>query len=546
MTAPDTELLTAREAFARGDWRTARQKLRSSGRDRSLAPADLELLSRACWLLGEVPESMEQTEQAFTGYLRVGDPVAAAGLAIRLGLEWSTRGDVAISSAWLARARRLLRDQPATPVTGYLDYVEASLVLEIDGDPGVVESAAGRVADLADRFADPALGCFALVLRGVAAIRSGRTVEGFGHLDEAMLPVLASQVDPLWAGDIYCSVIHLCEGLADLTRMRAWTDALDRWAKPLSALFLYAGVTRVHQLQLIAAEGDWDVVETELGVRSRALIGAHGWLAGAGYVELGDVRRLRGDLSGARGLYRRARALGVDPQPGEAELLRTAGRPAEALAALRAAIGERGRLERARLLLPAVELAIETAELADAEALTAELEETARHFGSPGLRARAHQAHATLAIVTGRAAEALPHLEAAAQVYREQRFRYAIARVHEQMADAHRALGNSSAAAAALATARAIYGQLGAVPDVRRLEGTGGSGPPGGLTAREAEVLAGVAAGSSNREVAERLVISDKTVGRHLANIFAKLGVSSRTAAAAWAHEHGIGGTRPH
>ena len=79
--------------------------------------------------------------------------------------------------------------------------------------------------------------------------------------------------------------------------------------------------------------------------------------------------------------------------------------------------------------------------------------------------------------------------------------------------------------------------ELGALPDVRRLDG---GRLPGGLTEREADVLAFTAAGASNKQTAEALFISQKTVGRHLANIYAKIGVSSRTAAAAWAHEHGL------
>ena len=164
------------------------------------------------------------------------------------------------------------------------------------------------------------------MLSGAAAVREGRTRDGFGDLDEAMLPVLAGQVPPLWAGDIYCSVIHLCEGLGDLARMRAWTDALHRWAAPLSETFMYAGVTRIHQLQLIGAEGDWDAVERELGQRSESLVGSHGWLAGAGYYELGEVRRLRGQVDAAQEAYDAARRLGVDPQPGEALLQRAADR----------------------------------------------------------------------------------------------------------------------------------------------------------------------------------------------------------------------------
>ena len=107
-------------------------------------------------------------------------------------------------------------------------------------------------------------------------------------------------------------MIHLCQQLGDLARMRAWTDALQRWATPLSETFMYAGITRVHQLQLLSAEGEWDVVEHEVAGRSRDLVGSHGWVAAEGYRELGDVRRLRGDAAGARSAYERTRDLGVD------------------------------------------------------------------------------------------------------------------------------------------------------------------------------------------------------------------------------------------
>lgn len=541
---PPSAQVAAREAFARGDWRAARDGWQAAAESGELAPADLDHLSRATWMLGDVSRSLEQAEQAFTGYVREGNVVEAADLALRLTVEWSSRGDLAISTAWLARARRLLENTPAGPTSGYLRYTQALLSLEIEGDAGPAGATAEEIDALATEFDDPALTCFSRVLRGVAAIRAGRTEDAFASLDEAMLPVVAGQVDPLWAGDVYCSVIHICEGLADLARMRAWTDALARWVRPLPDELVYAGVTRVHRLQLLGAEGDWDEVENAMAATSEHLTGIRTWVAGAGYVELGDVRRLRGDTDGARHAYTLARGLGVDPQPGEAELLLTEGRATEALDGLLGALGAGGRLERARLLLPAVEVAVHSGDLDLADRLTTDLADTAAYFTSPGLTARAHQAHAVLLLARSRPAEALPHLEAALQTYREQRYRHATARVHEQLAVAHAALADHSASSAASATARAIYARLGAAPDVARLAARTESGrSPGGLTPREVEVLAAVSAGASNRAVAAELYISEKTVGRHLANIFVKIDVSSRTAAAAWAHDHGLAGT---
>ncbi len=526
-------IIPAREAYERRDWRAVVDRL---GGDRStLDTDDLVLLSDAAWWLGDSPTAMEISEAIYQRFSTAGDEAAAADRALRLAEAWFTRGDLQIGEAWVARARRLLSGLPRSALHGYLLYADAAGDLDLTGDPTPAAEAASELRRLEEEFQDPTLGCFALALGGMASVRAGDTTTGFAQLDEAMLPVLAGHVDPLWSGDIYCTVIHLCDDLADLSRMRSWTSALAHWAIPLSETFMYAGVTRIHELQLIAAEGDWDTVERELGDQSANLVGAHGWLAGEGYYTLGEVRRLRGDVAGAEQAFGRARELMHDAQPGSALVLRDTGDSTGALAQLREALADQNRLVRARMLLPAVELALGEGDASYAETLTCELEETASWYGTPGLVARAEQARAAVLLHAGDAAAAVPPLERAARIHREQRHRHASAMVHEQLAAATRALGDSERARAEEATAIAIYKRLGARPDLERLSRRD---LPGGLTEREAEVLRRVAAGASNREVAEALTISEKTVGRHLANIFTKIGVSSRTAAAAWAHEH--------
>lgn len=500
-----------------------------------MAEQDLITSARAAyamWWLGRVPESLSVAEELYRGLAGAGDRPAAAMKAIILSLQWGTRGDLMVASGWLNRARRLLQDLPEGPEQGYLLYLQSVMSLDLEEDPGPARAAATELEAMAGRQSDPTLGCFARVLAGLAGVRAGRTEEGFNELDEAMLPVLAGDVAPVWAGDIYCTVIHLCHQLGDLARMRAWTGALEHWTADQSATFVYTGVTRIHELQLVSAEGGWDEVEREIGASSDNLVDAHGWMAGAGYYELGEVRRLRGNAAGALAAFGRARGVGVDPQPGEALLHYAAGNSALALNQLRAALGESRLLDRARLLLPATELALDQREEALAEAFASELERTAARFASAGLRAWAGQARGAVL------------LEAAARTYRAQRARYRTARIHELLASSRRSLGQAGAADADVATALAIYRRLDAVPDVERLERDAAAGTGGrdrnGLTARECEVLALIATGASNRQVAAALVISEKTVGRHLANIFGKIGVSTRTAAAGWAREHGI------
>lgn len=532
----DELLLSGREAFVRRDWAAANSNLAAARAGSLLATGDLDALASSAWWLGNVPESLAVSEELYRHLAADGDQSGAAMTAIELSLRWSTRGDLTVASGWLNRARRMLAGREQDPAYGYLLYMEASMSLDFDADEGTTALAARAVDALSHGFQDPALVCFARVLAGLVLVRSGQTEAGFSELDEAMLPVLAGQVPPEWAGDIYCTVVHVCNALGDFARMRAWTRALEQWTAGISSTFVYAHVTRVHELQLLSTEGEWDAALAEIGPLSEKLATAHGWMAGAGFYELGEIRRLRGDSAGARDAYARSRGTGVEPQPGEALLRYADGERHEALEQLRRALAESGPLERVRLLLPATELALASGQQERAAAYCAELEQTAARFASPGLRAWASHAKALVLLSASRAQDALAAVDAAARIYREQRARYGIARLHEVAAACRLQLGDLEAATADRATALAIYRQLGAVPDVRRLD----SAAPGGLTAREAEVLGLISGGASNRQVAQALVISEKTVGRHLANIFVKIGVTSRTAAAGWARTHGL------
>lgn len=507
------------------------------GRAEGLGAAQVRELAEQAWWRGDGVTSKALGEEVYRR-LHAEDRAEEAALqALNLCLEWVTGGDLVIGLAWYERARRTLGDLDEGVGHGYLRYAEAALEPGLVIDPAGAAEAAVVVAALARTHPESPLTCFARVLEGLARMRAGHVGEGFGALDEAMLEVLAGRVPPLWSGDVYCTVIHVSHELGDWGRMRAWTEALERWASPLSRTFMYWSVTRVHRLELAGAEGDWDEVVTGMAGPSSSLVGSHGWLAAAGFRELGDVLRRRGQTDEAVAAYGRARDLGMEPQPGEAWLAHAAGRSRDAATALRAALEGEGRLERARLLLPAVEIGLAAGDDELAEAAGQELATTAAHFGTPGLVASARHAEGLLAMAHGRADESVEKLAAALGTYREQRLRYAVARVHEHLATARRALGEGRAAEADTATALAIYRDLGAAPDVERLSTRA---RPGGLTPREEEVLGRVVSGASNREIADELVISEKTVSRHLANIFTKVGVGSRTAAAAWAHANGI------
>lgn len=503
---------------------------------RDLSTDELVGAAEAGWWRGAIDDALRLEENAHERLLGDGRTADAALRALRIALMWGTRGDLSLTQAWLGRAQRLLDEEPPCAAHGYADYLQATFALDLGDDPAEAAAASDRVRAVARQFPDHNLDCFALTLAGMAAIRSG-DLRGFAALDEAMIPVIGGKSDPLWGGDIFCSVIHLCESLGDVGRMKSWTRALEAWASPLSSTFLWVGVTRVHQLQLLRMAGDWDVVEREAAAVSDVLAPQHGWVAAAGFYELGEVHRLRGRAQEAQTAYDRARELGVEPQPGEALLLQASGESARAMDGLRIALAGGTPLERARILPTAVALAAAAGELDQALRMADELDATAGWFGTPGLLAGAARGRASCLAAAARWDDAEAALESAARIHRQQGQRHELAEVYEALAAVHRGRGDGDRAASAEATARAIYSALGAVASLARLDDRAA---PAGLTAREVEVLIHVAAGLSNREVAQALVISDKTVGRHLSNIFVKTGVTSRTGAAAWARDNGV------
>jgi DNA-binding CsgD family transcriptional regulator len=303
---------------------------------------------------------------------------------------------------------------------------------------------------------------------------------------------------------------------------------------------------RVHRCQVLQATGNWEQSEVEATRVCADLEGVACLSAAEGHYSLGELARLRGLEASAEHSYRRAHQLGRSPQPGLALLRLGQGRSDAAEASIAAALlaETTNRLLRVRLQIARAEIALATGDVAAAEEAVTEVEETAERFQGPAFVAAARQWRGALLLRSATAADALPVLTAACQAWRTLHAPYDCARVRVLLAAAYRDLGDADAAELELAAAAEVFDELGAAPDaaaVARLRGT--PRLPGGLTDREAEVLACLAAGRTNAEIAAVLVISSKTVARHLSNIFAKLGVTTRTAAGAWAHEHGLAGT---
>jgi DNA-binding CsgD family transcriptional regulator len=530
-----------REAFARRAWRTAYDELMAADQGAALGLDDLERLAQTAYLIGA--DEATVLVRAHHEAMAAGQAARAARAAFWLGFGFLGRGDLAQASGWLARARRVLDGSPATVEDGYLLLPAALQALEA-GDLPAAADAFGSMAKIAEWFGDQDLRTMARLGMGDTMIRRSEIARGLGFLDEAMVAVTADEVSPLVVGIVYCSVIQTCHDLFDVRRANEWTEAMARWCATQPDLVPYRGQCLLHRAELLQLEGSWADAEREAGR-------AHEWLsrpppdpaAGAAAYQQAELHRLRGDERQAADRYREAGLLGHPPEPGSALLRLAHGDAAGALTAIRRALDEVGDpIQRPRLLDAFVEIGLEAGDRTGAGKAAAELSAVADDASVPLLAAIADRAEGAIRLAEGRAEAALPLLRRAFRRWQAVHAPYEAARSRVLIGLAGRALGDEATATMEFEAARETFDHLGARPDLARLDRLvgGQQRPIGGLTKRELEILRLVATGRTNRAIAADLVISEKTVARHVSNIFTKLDVTTRSAATAYAYEHGL------
>ena len=528
--------------FARAEWSSARDAFEGILAVEPGDPEALDGLGQSLWWLGDRTAGIERRREAYAAYQQRADAQSAGGLATYLAGEARIDGQHAAAAGWLARARRLLADVGSVPELGWLAVEDAKRA----DDAAAAEIHAREALGVAHELADPEVECMALAQLGRAVVRQGRVDEGVALLDEAMTVALGGESrDPLACGDACCTTLVVCDGLADLNRATQWCEAVVDFAERRHFTPLQSWCRAIYAGVLVRA-GDWERAEAVL---SEALRHRPAPSRGAGrvlpLVVLAELRLRQGRLEEAGGLLE-----GLGDEPVALAPLVTLHRERGELALARALLerGDQAGTGDERLVLWG-NLSLAEGDLDAAAAVAQRLRQDAEGLSRDDLAAEAAALEGRVAGERGDRATAASKLDEAVGQFAALRYPLEEGRARLALAGIVAGHGSPLAVAGARA-ARDMFERLGARRDADRaaalLRDLGASGRTAvrgdrdTLTAREREVLGLIAEGLSNRQIAERLVIAPKTAEHHVGRVLAKLGVGSRTAAAAYAVREGI------
>ncbi|WP_251036326.1 helix-turn-helix transcriptional regulator [Arthrobacter sp. ISL-28] len=564
-----SSLAEGREAYAERRWPDAVGQYTDADRDAELPAGDLEQLATSVILTGRGSEGVDILARAHLKHLADGDYPAAVRCAVWTGINLILLSEPARSAGWLARAHRIVDDLPEPCRFEGMLFLPAGLGALYQGDGAAAAEAFARAADLGRERGDADTVALGMLGLGQAKVMLGQLDDGLALLDEAMVAVTVGEITPVPSGIIYCAVVETCHLAFDVHRAHEWTRALDRWCDAQQNLVAFSGQCQRHRAELYRLHGAWtEAIDAAKMAQDLAFRGDRMATYG-GFYEQGEIHRLRGDFDAAEAAYLHAQQTGFPPQPGLALLRLAQGKPDQAQSMLRQAMDGAGGDYRRRVLPSQVEIELAAGDAPAARAAMEELASLCATFDMPMLHALAEQSEAAVLFHEGDPQAALVLVRRAWSRWLGLDAPFEAARCRALLASLCAALGDEESARLEREAARAVFSELGAAPALSELEqpdleqpgleqqtpvapdartaplpasgnDAGHAAGAGPLTARETEVLQLVSAGLGNRDIAAELFISEKTVARHLSNIFTKLGLSSRTAATAYAYRHGL------
>jgi LuxR family maltose regulon positive regulatory protein len=539
-------LAAGREALRRGEWERARAQFEAA-LEQGESPEAMEALAMAAWWLEDADATIESRERAYRVYRDRGDPVSAARMAIWLAWDsLSFRGEPAVANGWLQRAHSLLNGPPVAE-QGWLAIREGELAFVLDNDISATRRHARRARAVGRSLGVGDLEISALALEGLALASEGRVADGIRRLDEASAAAVAGEMAELWAASrACCYLVTACERVRDFERASQWSQRMLEFAERWRIPSLFA-VCRAHYAAVLVWRGVWDEAEAELEAAMREFTRHRPGMGYEAIVRLAELRRRQGRREEASALFREVEfhpyaQLGLAAVALDGEDAALAVELAERF--LRR-LGPENRLQRVAGLELLVRGLVAVGEIERARDAVTEMQALVDDIGTDLIRASALAAEGAVAAAAGDAENARVVFEDAIDLFQRSGAPFETASTRIDLAHVLRALGRhdgaleqARAAHEAMRGMRAAREADRAAALVRELDSAARPSAP--LTPRELEVVRLVAQGLSNPEIAERLVLSEHTVHRHLANVLAKLGLSSRAAAAAWAARRGL------
>ena len=542
-------LSAGREALSRGEWEEARACFEAAIAH-SESPEAIEALAMAAWWLDDARLTIESREGAYRLYREHGDVVGAAWMAIWLAWDYvAFRGEPAVANGWLQRAHRLLDGVEPCPEHGWLAIREAEMAFLLGNDVAAARRLARRARAIGRSLGAGDLELSALALEGMALASEGKVAEGIRLLDEASAAVVAGEISELWAvGRTCCYVITACERVRDFERASQWSKRMLEFASHWRIPHLFA-VCRAHYAAVLVWRGTWAEAEVEFETAMREFAGSRPGMGFEAVVRLADLRRRQGRLEEAGALFREVE-FHPYAQLGLAAVALDGGDAAltvELVERFLRQLGPESLLQRVAGLELFVRALVALSQPERARAALTEMQGLVAVVDTDPLRASALAAEGAVAVGEGDSETARRRYEDAVDLFQRIGAPFETARARIELARVLTALGRGEAAAQQARTAhesmramRAEREAEGAAALLREIDAAEGGGAAPALTRREVEVLQLVAQGLSNPAIARRLVLSEHTVHRHVANIRSKLGLPSLAAAVAWGARQGL------
>ncbi len=522
-------------------WTEIYVKLSKSDQEHTLEPGKLEKLALAAYLTGRDIESYQTFERAHQGFLDREMTEKAVRCTFWLGLMLLNAGEKGRGGGWIARGERLLKDAKIQECAEkVLLHIPQALGELSEGHGSRAQKIFELVVAAGEQFRDPDLITLGRLGLGQSMIQQGEIARGIKLLDETMIMVEAEEVFPLVNGLVYCAVIESCRKVWDLERAQEWTSALTRWCDAQPDIVPFRGECLVRRAEIFQFHGEWpralEETKDACDLLTRHPVESS---AGEAYYRQAELHRLAGNFKKAEECYHEAAKRGRNPQAGLALQRLAQGLNDQAETSIRNSLREKKDPKKRAELLPAVVIIMtEVKRIGEAHDAAVELCDIARDFNVPYLLAMCAYCQAKVFHAKGNVQPALEQLQKALRYWNTLNLPYESACTRELKGLVYLEMDDKDNSDAELMAARWLFEQLGAIPDlerINRLFDREENPETRGLTLRELQVLRLVASGKTNKSIAGELFISERTVDRHVSNIFNKLGVSSRVEATAFA-----------